>query len=249
MHALPAAAAHLHIEVEDSHHTAPCYPPSLDVTDASIIRLAQNCPHLHKLVICKCCRLTSASVLALALHCPMLQLLDASGCSFITEQTMISASRSLRFVGDCWHRTWCDGVDRGGVAGGTGMLTWHSRFSGCGHTTFAESSLSRYATMTACHSHSGLCATCLTTTLIGAPTTCSGQSQDGGGRGCACHPDELPRTVRVVARVLTSAAVWPTLLTAVCDCAIGLGGSARQTNVTPSMQASKSVLVATASRW
>ena len=116
----------------------------------------------------------------------------------------------------CWHRTWCDCVDRGGVAGGTGMLTWHSRFSGCDHTTFAESSLSRYATMTACHSHSGLCATCLTTTLLGAPTTCSGQSQDGGGRGCACHPDELPCTVGVVARVLTSAVVWPTVLTAVC---------------------------------
>lgn len=220
MQALPAAATHLHIEVEDSYHTAPCYPPSLDVTDASIIRLAQNCPHLHKLVICKCCRLTSASVLALALHCPMLQLLDASGCSFITEQTMISASRSLRFVGDAWLSPvgTVHGVTVLTVVGslGTGMLTWHSRFSGCDHTTFAENSLSRYATMTACHSHSGLCATCLTTTLLGAPTTCSGQSQDGGGCGCACHPDELPCTVGVVARVLTSAVVWPTVLTAVC---------------------------------
>ena len=72
---------------------------SADVTDKSIIRLAQNCPHLHKLVLRMCQRLTSASVLGLALHCPMLQLLDVSGCDRVTEQTLIAASRSLRYVG------------------------------------------------------------------------------------------------------------------------------------------------------
>lgn len=74
-------------------------PPSrLTLTDRSLVKVAQGCAHINKLLLKGCVEVTSATVLALALHCPMLQLLDLSGCDRISEQTVVAASRSLRYV-------------------------------------------------------------------------------------------------------------------------------------------------------
>ena len=56
----------------------------MQVTDHSIIALAQSLPRLHNLDICGCDQVTNKSLEALTKHAPRLKHLNVSQCSGVT---------------------------------------------------------------------------------------------------------------------------------------------------------------------
>ena len=149
----------------------------------------------------------------------------------------------------CWHRTWCDCVDRGGVAGYRYADMAQSFFGLRPHNLRGklfeqvrnDDSLS-LPLGSVCHlSHHDF--------AWRAHNVLRPEPRWWGVRLRLPSRRTTVHGRRCGARLDLGSCVANRIDRGVCDCAIGLGGSARQTSVTPSMQASKSVVVATASRW
>lgn len=55
------------------------------ITDASIQKISEKCTNLRQLCVSKCTELTDHSLIALAQHNPMLNTLEVAGCQQFTD--------------------------------------------------------------------------------------------------------------------------------------------------------------------
>src|SRR5262249_4325156 len=58
------------------------------VSDESILFIAQNCPQLKKLWLSECTRVSDASLSLIAKTCPLLEVLDLANCEKITDASV-----------------------------------------------------------------------------------------------------------------------------------------------------------------
>ena len=56
-----------------------------NITDTSVVALAEHCPGLTKIDLGYCSNITDTSVVALAEHCPELKEINLGGCENITD--------------------------------------------------------------------------------------------------------------------------------------------------------------------
>lgn len=65
-----------------------------NITDRSIIKIAESCPNLRILNLARCDRVTNRSVIKIAENCPDLKELNLSGCYSISDTSIIRIAES-----------------------------------------------------------------------------------------------------------------------------------------------------------
>jgi F-box and leucine-rich repeat protein 2/20 len=86
-----------------SNHTLNVDFPSQTITDTSIRNVAMNCTNMRQLCVSKCGELTDSTLVALANYNPHLSTLEVAGCHQFTDIGFQALGKVSWFEGDVWR--------------------------------------------------------------------------------------------------------------------------------------------------